>query len=100
MADNHSPESGRVKTSGTPQHRLRIRYESRLLLIALAGTAFGAMRTGTLIRQNLTMIGSQIGRVVGGNYDNKVNYTLPGFADQDSKLKQLLNHAPVKADEQ
>ncbi|MDA0271630.1 MAG: phosphomannomutase/phosphoglucomutase [Proteobacteria bacterium] len=70
-----------------------------LLLIALGGTAFGAMQTGTLIQRNLTVIGGQIGRVASGNYDNDVSYTLPGFADQDSKLKQLLNYAPAKADD-
>jgi phosphomannomutase/phosphoglucomutase len=70
-----------------------------MLLIALGGTAFGAVQTRTLIQQNLILIANQIGRVTGGNYDNKVNYTLPGFAYLDSKLKKLRNYPPAKTDD-
>ena len=70
-----------------------------MLLIALGGTAFGAVQTRTLIQQNLILIGNQIGRVTGGNYDNKVSYTLPGFAYLDSKLKKLRNYPPAKTDD-
>lgn len=73
--------------------------EIALLLIALGGTAFGATKTGTLIQQDLTLLGGQIGRVAGGNYDSKVVYSLPGFEDQDSKLKQLLSYGPAKVDD-
>ncbi len=76
-----------------------------LLLISLGGIAFGAIWTGTLIQQNLTIIESQIGRIADGNYDTKVSYTLPGFADQDrfadqdNKLKRLLTYIPTKAED-
>ena len=70
-----------------------------MLLIALGGTAFGAVQTRTLIQQNLILIGNQIGRVTGGNYDDNVNYTLPGFAYLDSKLKKLQNYPPAKTDD-
>lgn len=70
-----------------------------MLLIALGGTAFGAAQTRTLIQQNLILIGNQISRVTRGNYDNNVNYTLPGFAYLDSKLKKLRDYPPAQTDE-
>lgn len=68
-----------------------------MLLIALGGIAFGAAQTRKLIQQNLILIGNQIGRLTGGNYDNNVNYTLPGFAYLDGKLKMLQNYLPAKS---
>jgi len=70
-----------------------------MLFIALGGTALGAAQTRTLIQQNLILIGNQIGRVIDGSYDNNVNYTLPGFAYLDSKLKTLQNYVPAKPDD-
>ncbi len=53
--------------------------EIPMLLIALGGTAFGAGQTRKLIQRNLILIGNQIGRVTGGNYDKNVNYTRQGL---------------------
>ncbi len=70
-----------------------------MLITSLAGIIYAASQTGGKLQENLRMLGSQIGRVAGGSYENDVRYTLPGFADQDSKLKQFLDYGPTKNDD-
>ncbi|MBL6690058.1 MAG: phosphomannomutase/phosphoglucomutase [Pseudomonadales bacterium] len=70
-----------------------------MLIIALGTIFYSAGQTGSAIQRNLSRLGSQIARVSTGSYDNDVQYTLPGFADQDSKLKQFLEFSPTKSDD-
>ena len=70
-----------------------------MLLLALGAIIYSAGQTGSAIQKNLSKLGSQIAKVSSGNYDASVSYTLPGFADQDSKLKQFLERAPTKSED-
>lgn len=70
-----------------------------MLVVALGAIFYSAGQTGSAIQRNLSRLGSQIARVSTGSYDGDVKYTLPGFADQDSKLKQFLEFRPTKADD-
>jgi len=70
-----------------------------MLLIVLGAIFYSAGQTGSVIQRNLSRLGSQIARVSTGSYDSDVQYTLPGFADQDSKLKQFLEFSPAKSDD-
>lgn len=69
-----------------------------MLIAALGAIFFSAGQTGAAIQQNLSRLGSQIARVSSGSYDADAKYTLPGFADQDSKLKQFLDFGPTKSE--
>ncbi len=49
MVENRSSDSGRNATTGTKQHRSRVRYESRLLFVALAIGLPGFLILGTIL---------------------------------------------------
>lgn len=70
-----------------------------MLLLALGAIVYSAGQTGSAIQKNLSKLGAQIAKVSSGKYDTSVDYTLPGFADQDSKLKQFLERAPTKTED-
>jgi phosphomannomutase/phosphoglucomutase len=66
-----------------------------MLLICLGGIFFASGRTGAAIQTNLSRLGAQIGKAATGSYDGEADYSLLGFADQDSKLKQFMDFAPA-----
>lgn len=62
-----------------------------MLVVSLVGVVVGSGKTASLIQKNLSQLGNQIARIAAGTYDAEASYSLPGFGDQDSKLKQLIN---------
>ncbi len=70
-----------------------------MLIFALGAIFYATGQTAYAIQKNLSRLGNQIARVSSGSYDADISYDLPGFADQDSKLKQFLEFAPTKSED-
>ena len=66
-----------------------------MLLVTLAGIYYATGQTAKAVQLNLSRLGGQIARIAKGNYEGEANYSLPGFADQDSKLKQFIDRSPA-----
>ena len=66
-----------------------------MLLIGIGGIFVSANQSASMIESDLSSLGQQISRVASGTFDDDTSFKLPGFYDQNVRLKSLLDLTPA-----